>query len=62
MDYWGTKSRRLATYREMREQCERELAQLDRLIREEEYEPFPDGEGDVITWMDYLEKAIDQEK
>ncbi len=62
MDYWGTKSRRLATYREMREQCERELAQLDRLIREEEYEPFPDGEGDVIPWMDYLEKAIDQEK
>ncbi|QQE67711.1 hypothetical protein GFS31_44240 (plasmid) [Leptolyngbya sp. BL0902] len=46
----------------MREQCERELAQLDRLIREEEYEPFPDGEGDVIPWMDYLEKAIDQEK
>lgn len=60
MDYWGKKNQRLATYREMREQCERELAYLERLIQEEEFEPCQNQEGDLIGWIDYqgeLKKA-----
>jgi len=55
MNYWHTKHQRLATYREAKEECERELALLERLIQEEESEPTLSQEGDLISWIDYRE-------
>jgi hypothetical protein len=62
MNYWNTKHQRLATYREAKEECERELALLERLIQEEESEPTLGQEGDLISWIDYRESLSEQEE
>ena len=62
MNYWSTKHQRLATYREAKEECERELALLERLIQEEESEPTLSQEGDLIAWIDYRESFSEQEE